>query len=68
MVCGVHGAQPEGTFDVYLSHLCLLSHAHDGVDGIIHCGVAELEVSIVDAIVNTATWGKGKVHDEMPFP
>ena len=67
VVCGVHGVESEGTFDVNFGHLCPTPHAHDGVDGIAHCGVAEREISIVDTIIDTVPWRVGKVHNEASF-
>ena len=44
-------AKSEGTLDVDLG---TATEAHDGVNGIVHGGVAEWEVGIVNAIIDAA--------------
>ena len=48
--------EAEGTLDVYHGHQGSAAKAHDGVHGIVHCGVAEWEIGVVDAIVDAASW------------
>ena len=48
---GVDWAEAEGTLDIYLGHQGSTAKAHDGVHGIVHCGVAGWEVGVVDTIV-----------------
>ena len=57
-----------GALDVDLGHQGTATEAHDGVHGIVHGGVAEWEVGIVNAIIDAASWQVGEVHNEAPFP
>ena len=69
----MYWAQPKRALDVNLCHECAPAEAHDRIDGIrhcgvVHCGVVQAEVAYVNAIVDAAPWGVGKVHNEAPFP
>ena len=57
-------AQCEGVLHVYLHHQ---SKSHHGVYGAVDSGIAQREVIVVNAVVDTAPWWVGKAHSEAPF-
>ena len=61
-------AQSEGTLDVDLRHHSSSTQSHHGVYGVVDGGIAQWEVIVVNAVVDTAPWWVGKVHNEAPFP
>ena len=68
MVRGMDWAESEGALDVYLSHQSSSTKGHNRVYGVVDGGIAQREVIVDNAVVGTAPWWVGKVHNEAPFP
>ena len=68
MVRWVDWAESEGALDVYLHHQSSSTKAHHRVYGIVDGEIAQREVIVINAVVDTAPWRVGKVHNEAPFP
>ena len=68
MVRGMDWAESEGALDVYLCHRSSSTESYHGVYCIVDGGVAQREVTVVNAVINTVPWGIGKVHNKAPFP
>ena len=68
MVRGMDWAESEGAPDVYLRHQSSPTESHHGVYCVVDGGVAQREVIVVNAVIDTAPWWVGKVHNEAPFP
>ena len=68
MLTGKDWTEAEGAPGVEFSHECMAAQVHHCVHGIIDGGVVEGKVCDADAIIDTATWGEGKVHYQLPLP
>ena len=61
-------AESEGALDIYLRHQSYSTKLHQGVYGVVDGGVVQRKVIVVNAVIDTAPWWVGKVHNEAPFP